>query len=196
MIEQEMEGRQALTPVEQRDQLGYARHRRGVRGSGSRDGFSRSGEVIIDMDLAIRDSAAVIEVGSMPTIECDRPQMRQLFQNLISNALKLRSDFAPVIRIETFPAETPDHAGAADGNPWVTVRITDNGIGFEPRHANMIFAAFQRLHGRGKYAGSGIGLTLCRRICERHFGFIKTSSVPGKGTEFNVTLPSRQPPRQ
>lgn len=149
-------------------------------------------EVLLDLAITIREADGVVQVGEMPSIECDRGQMKQLFQNLISNAMKFRRG-APVVRIATTTAVAPPFKGAARGAPWVSVSVVDNGIGFAARYAEKIFSPFERLHGRGKYAGSGIGLTLCRRICERHFGSITTESTPDVGTAFTITLPSRQP---
>ena len=88
---------------------------------------------------------------------------------------------------ERLPADAP--GGVAS---W-RIRVADNGVGFDEQYLDRIFAPFQRLHGRGKYEGSGIGLPLCRRICERHFGSITTKSEPNAGTEFEITLPTRQP---
>jgi two-component system, LuxR family, sensor kinase FixL len=149
-------------------------------------------EVLVDMELVSREAGSTLTAGPMPTIECDRPQMRQLFQNLISNAIKFRREVPSIISLSMSPADVPAFVGAAAGAPWVAIKVQDNGIGFEERHAQVIFDPFQRLHGRGKFEGSGIGLTLCRRICERHFGFLTAESSPNVGTVFTILLPTRR----
>jgi signal transduction histidine kinase len=112
--------------------------------------------------------------------------VRQLFQNLIANALKFRrSDVVTSIQVGTFEAE----AAAALGLPLVGICVSDNGIGFESRHAEVIFQPLERLHGRSTYAGSGMGLALARRIVERHGGTIYAEGTPGQGSRFCLTLP-------
>ena len=135
-------------------------------------------EVVADLEHPIADASATVEVGELPTVPVDDTQIRQLFQNLISNALKFRREDVPaVVRIE----------GDVRGR-FAEIRVSDNGIGFEQRHASRIFRVFERLHGRSEYAGTGIGLALCRRIAERHGGTISAKSAPGEGATFTVTL--------
>lgn len=141
-------------------------------------------DVIGDVEVAIRDAGASVALGSLPTIEADPVQMRQLFQNLIANALKFRQrDVVPRI---TISAEAPS-AGT------VVIAVSDNGIGFEPRHADRIFGMFHRLHPRAAYDGSGIGLALCRTIVAGHCGTITAIGRPGAGATFRVALPAVQP---
>ena len=110
----------------------------------------------------------------------DEPQIRQLLQNLISNAIKFhRPDVPPVVRVDS------DDQRPVCGE----FSVSDNGIGFDPRYANRIFRVFERLHGRGEYPGTGIGLALCRKIAERHGGSVTVDSTPGEGSVFTVTLP-------
>jgi signal transduction histidine kinase len=144
--------------------------------------------------------------------------MRQLLQNLIGNALKFhREGVPPVVRVEC-RASGSIHRDAHDGQdrrgepcPFdhpvhpvhpcefarvpdaVELTVSDNGIGFEEKYLDRIFAPFQRLHGRGEYEGTGIGLAICRKIVERHGGSITARSTPGGGAEFIITLPVRQP---
>jgi light-regulated signal transduction histidine kinase (bacteriophytochrome) len=139
-------------------------------------------DVLEDLDDSVRGSGAVVRVGALPTISADAPQMRQLLQNLISNALKFTRDgVSPEVDIT---------ATVDDGR--VTLVVRDNGIGFEPQYAVRIFRVFERLHGRGAYPGTGIGLALCRKIAERHGGTVIADSVPGQGSIFTVTMQTQR----
>jgi signal transduction histidine kinase len=112
--------------------------------------------------------------------------MRQLFLNLLSNALKFQPpDALPVVKIQ---ARTYN---LASGEEMCELIVVDNGIGFEERYLEKIFAVFQRLHGRTEYEGTGVGLAVCRRITDRHHGTITAKSEPGQGSTFIVTLPLR-----
>ena len=143
-------------------------------------------EVVADLETAIAESGGVVEIGPLPTIEADPLQMRQLLQNLLGNALKYRhADRTPVVRL-----------GSTDrGGPQCIITVSDNGIGFSDAHASKIFRMFVRLHGRGQYDGSGIGLAICRKIVERHNGTITATSIAGQGATFTVTLPVKQAAR-
>jgi signal transduction histidine kinase len=135
--------------------------------------------VLEDLELEVERAGAVVHVGELPTIDADELQLRQLMQNLISNALKFRREgVVPEVDID---------AKTSDGAVEITVR--DNGIGFEPQYAGRIFRVFERLHGRSRYQGTGIGLALCRKIAERHGGTIVAESEPGVGSTFTVRLP-------
>jgi signal transduction histidine kinase len=140
-----------------------------------------AGEVLEDLEAQVESAGAVIRVGALPTIEADSLQMRQLMQNLISNAIKFRRPgVTPEIDVEaTIRAE------------WVELTVSDNGIGFEPQYSHRIFRVFERLHGRSEYPGTGIGLALCRKIAERHGGTVIAEGDPGAGARFTVTLPVR-----
>ena len=138
-------------------------------------------EVLSDLETRISASDGVVEVGDLPTIQADPIQMHQLLQNLISNALKFhKEDEKPVVKVFQ---EFTDHP------KQVTIIVEDNGIGFEQEYADRIFQPFQRLHGVGRYEGSGIGLAICRRIVERHSGAIAAKSEPGNGARFTIQLP-------
>ena len=110
--------------------------------------------------------------------------MRQLFQNLIGNALKFhRPDTPPVIQVAA-------HVTTKNNKPKeYVIEVTDNGVGFDEKYLDRIFAVFQRLHGRDQYEGTGIGLAVCRKIVERHNGTITATSTPGSGSKFIVTFP-------
>jgi light-regulated signal transduction histidine kinase (bacteriophytochrome) len=127
----------------------------------------------------IRDMDGVVETGELPTVHADTRQLEQVFQNLISNGLKFRAEGrSPRVRID---------AARRDADWLFTVR--DNGIGIEQGYAERVFEMFQRLHPVGRYAGSGIGLTLVKKIVERHGGTVWFESEPGRGTTFYFTLP-------
>lgn len=145
-------------------------------------------EVCGTLELQIEESGAKITVGQLGSIDADRIQMAQLFQNLLGNALKYRrADTPPIIKIER-------DLSAGQENNMLYLICQDNGIGFEMQYAQQIFEAFKRLHGRAEYSGSGIGLAVCRRIVERHGGTIYATSEPGAGTcmHFSLRLTHKQ----
>lgn len=146
--------------------------------------------VLDDLEVQVRETGARIDVGSLPTLVADAAQMRILFQNLVSNALKFhKAGVAPVVRVH----ETPSLDSPSDGPVRRDIVVEDEGIGFDPTYAERIFGAFQRLHGQGEYQGSGVGLAICRRITDQHGGSITATSRPGQGTRFTVTLPEVPP---
>ena len=146
------------------------------------------GHVLIDLDVSIRETTAKIDVGELPVLRADPTQMRQLFQNLISNALKFRrSDEPPRVTICTEEIER----GSGSGDDTYRIVVEDNGIGFDDKYADRVFAPFQRL--QKSYEGTGIGLAICRRIAERHHGSISVRSEPGRGARFTIELPRVQP---
>jgi light-regulated signal transduction histidine kinase (bacteriophytochrome) len=115
----------------------------------------------------------------MPTVPCDGAQHTQVFQNLMGNAVKFcRTDTVPIVKV---------FAAREDG-AW-RFSVQDNGIGIEPKYFDRIFQMFQRLHGRDEYAGTGIGLALCRKIVERHGGRMRVESAQGSGATFSFTIP-------
>jgi signal transduction histidine kinase len=135
-------------------------------------------DVLDDLSELVQGTGARVEVGPLPTINGDATQLRQLIQNLLSNALKFRREgVEPYVRVA---------AGVESG--WLTLTVADNGIGFEEQYRIRIFRVFERLHGRGAYPGTGIGLALCRKIAERHGGTVVAEGVLGEGATFTVTL--------
>ncbi len=145
-------------------------------------------EVVGDLEARISEAGGLVEIGDLPTIEADPTQMRQLLQNLIGNALKFHGDEKPVVKVYgRSAAHGPSHDGLYQ------IFVEDNGIGFDEKYLDRIFTPFQRLHGRGTYEGTGIGLAICRKIVDRHGGSITAKSAPGKGSTFIVTLPVKQP---
>jgi PAS domain S-box-containing protein len=136
-------------------------------------------EVVHDLELRIQQLGAEVTIEALPVLDADPSQMHQLIQNLISNGLKFhRPDTQPRVKI----SGKVIHA-------FAEIVVSDDGIGFEERYAERIFTMFERLHGRGTYEGTGIGLAICRKIAQRHGGDIQARSVPGEGSSFIVTLP-------
>jgi signal transduction histidine kinase len=147
-------------------------------------------EVLSDLEVRIEQTKGQVEVRALPVIEADPIQMRQLFQNLIGNALKFhRPDVPPAVRVYAEPL-----SGVGDGAPRCRIAVEDNGTGFDEKFRDRLFNIFQRLHTRAEYEGTGIGLAVCRKIVERHGGAIAAESPPGTGARFVVTLPVRRPP--
>lgn len=171
------------------DLLEFSRAQQGDRHFEQVDLKLIASQVLEDLEQQIADAGANVEVGDLPTIEADRTHMRQLIQNLVSNAIKFRhKDRKPEISIEW--ANPPGRQGEMSPVPEIVVR--DNGIGIEPKHRRRIFEVFQRLHGRTEYEGTGVGLAVCRRIAERMGGRIRAEANPGGGSAFRVFLPARQ----
>ena len=139
-------------------------------------------DATVDLEGSIQKAGAQVEIGPLPTVNGDPYQLRQLFQNLIANAVKYhRAGVKPVIKV---------HGESDDGKCCIFVE--DNGIGFDEKYLEKIFQPFQRLHGKDEYQGTGIGLAICRKIVERHGGTITANSNPGRGSTFIITLPLKQ----
>jgi PAS domain S-box-containing protein len=137
--------------------------------------------ILKNLEIAIKESGAIIELGYLPDhIVVDKTQISQLFQNLTGNALKFCRNRKPEIKI----------SAEDDGKCWV-FSFKDNGIGIEPEYFERIFVIFQRLHGKAEYAGTGIGLAICKKIVLRHDGDIWVNSEPDKGSTFYFTIPKR-----
>ncbi|KRD08885.1 PAS domain-containing sensor histidine kinase [Flavobacterium sp. Root901] len=145
-------------------------------------------EVIEDLEIIIADKKAKIIIGQLPPIKASKVQIRQLFGNLITNAIKYSKDaVAPLIEIyqaENLNAEMPNQ-----NTKFVKIQIKDNGIGMESSHLLKIFTIFQRLHARNEYSGNGIGLAICKKIMENHSGNITVESKLNEGTTFNLYFP-------
>lgn len=151
-------------------------------------------EVLDDLAEGIEQTAARTDVGELPKLNADPLQMRQLFQNLIANALKFqRPGVPPLVTIRadlwgSLPADADPPPPPGVGH---RITVADNGIGFDQSFAERVFELFQRLHGRGEYEGTGIGLAICRKIVQRHGGTITARSREGVGTSFIIDLPVR-----
>ena len=134
---------------------------------------------LANLRLVIEESGASVACGPLPTLNADGSQLAQLFQNLISNAIKFRGSNSPCVQI----------GAERQGEEWV-FHVRDNGIGIAPEHFERIFLMFQRLHSNKQYPGTGIGLTICKKIVEHHGGRIWVESGQGKGTVFYFTIPT------
>lgn len=143
-----------------------------------------------DLSQVIEESRSQFLVNTFPTLNADPLQMRQLFYNLIANALKFSAKSSqPTVTVEVELCDKPDICSKQESSSWYKFIVTDNGIGFEEEFADKIFAPFQRLHSKSEYAGTGIGLAICRRIVERHGGAIIAEGEVGKGSVFTLYLP-------
>lgn len=145
-------------------------------------------EVVIDLETLIQATHGKVTIEPLPTIEADPLQMRQMLQNLLSNALKFhKPGVPPVVNISA-----QAQVDAQTGEELYLIAVKDNGIGFDEKYLDRIFTVFQRLHGRGEYEGTGIGLAVVRKIVARHGGTITARSSVGEGSTFLATLPVRQ----
>jgi len=153
-------------------------------------------EVTADLETRIEEAGGRVEMDELPTLDADPMQMRQLMQNLISNSLKyFRADVPPIVRIsnKTFEEDIAGSRSTSDlPRRFCQISVADNGIGFDEKYLDRIFNVFQRLHKKGEYEGTGVGLAICRKIVDRHGGTITAHSIPGAGATFVVNLPINQ----
>lgn len=152
-------------------------------GTKGRDLQATSSEVALDTALlnlrgAVEDSGAVVTHDALPIVMADPVQLVQLFQNLVGNAIKYQNPQTPRVNIS---------ADQTSPRVW-TFAVKDNGLGIDPQYFERIFGMFQRLHKRDEFAGTGIGLAICKKIVERHGGTIWVESTPGEGSTFRFTL--------
>jgi light-regulated signal transduction histidine kinase (bacteriophytochrome) len=136
------------------------------------------GDVLAGLEQRVAETGATISVGELPSIKGAQDELGRVFQNLILNALKFRSEAPPEIHVDA----------ERNGIAWV-FSIRDNGIGIDPEQAERIFEMFQRLHGRDQYAGTGMGLAIVKRIVERHGGRVWAEQADGGGTVFRFSVP-------
>jgi PAS domain S-box-containing protein len=135
-------------------------------------------QAIANLQASIKENGAAVTHDQLPTVMADTTQMVQLFQNLVGNAVKFHGERQPKVHVKA----------ARNGTEWI-FSVRDNGIGIDPQYFDRIFVIFHRLHGRGEYPGTGIGLAICKKIIERHKGRIWVESQPGKGATFYFTIP-------
>ena len=149
-------------------------------------------EVLSELELKIEETGASIDRSPLPELTVNPSQIKQLFNNLLHNALKfIRKDVLPVISIHCEPVR-PEEKFRHKLKPHIAyhrITVSDNGIGFDAQYTEKIFQIFQRLHGKSDYPGSGIGLAICRKIADNHKGVIFAESEPGKGSRFSIILP-------
>jgi light-regulated signal transduction histidine kinase (bacteriophytochrome) len=162
------------------DLLTYSRV--GTRGAAFKPSSAREAldAALYNLRLSIEECGAVVTCDPLPVITADRTQMTQVFQNLIGNALKFRGERTPAIAVSS----------RHENGSWI-FSIEDNGIGIEPQYFDRIFIIFQRLHSREQYDGTGIGLSVVKKIIERHAGRIWVESTYGKGSTFYFSIPNR-----
>jgi light-regulated signal transduction histidine kinase (bacteriophytochrome) len=146
-------------------------------------------EIVTELEVQIEKNNAQINIDKLPVINAVPSLMRQLFYNLISNAIKFRKEGVdPIIRIES---RIRIGGNGADKN-YYNIVVSDNGIGFDPKYKEEIFLVFKRLHSYHEFEGSGVGLSICKRIVEKHNGYIMAESTPGEGSTFIIELPEVQ----
>ena len=149
-----------------------------------------------DLEIAIAENSAQITVGLLPTIKGNRRHLQQLFQNLIENAVKYKkphstsevtisSELIQQNAVKTFPENI-----SLENIPYYLIEISDNGIGFDPQNADRIFDVFTRLHGNSDYNGTGVGLSIVRKVAENHRGYIWAESNLGQGSRFKLMIPA------
>jgi signal transduction histidine kinase len=145
--------------------------------------------VIQDFELLIDEKNVSITCDQLPVVRGSKRQLHQLFYNLISNSIKFNNT-DPVIRIKAnVLSELPKELDNGSAHRYHEISITDNGIGFEPTYSQQIFQLFGRLHNRKDYGGTGIGLSLCKKIVENHNGAVTATSEKGFGSTFTIYLP-------
>jgi light-regulated signal transduction histidine kinase (bacteriophytochrome) len=159
------------------DLLTYSRLGREERPLEPTDSRAAVDRALANLEASIKDRGAVVAIGQLPTVMGNFSQLTQLFQNLVGNGLKFCKENQPEIHVDA------ERSGA----DWI-FSVRDNGIGIDPQYRDRIFLIFQRLHKREEYAGTGIGLAICRKVVEHHGGRIWVESEPGKGATFRFTL--------
>jgi PAS domain S-box-containing protein len=151
-------------------------------------------ELVEDFELLVAETGAQIHCAELPALEVNRGQMRQVFQNILSNALKFtRPGIPPQINItcRRLRDKSFDSPGQQDG-PYILIAIEDNGIGFDEKYLSNVFALFERLNSKDRYEGTGIGMAVAKKIIDKHDGLLTASSGPGKGARFEIVLPVMQ----
>lgn len=146
--------------------------------------------VLSDMDPLIKQKNAVITFSQLPKLTVYPSMVKLLFQHLINNSLKFsHKNIEPVIKITAIMGTPDEVTDKLKVNKYWRINIQDNGLGFEQQYADQVFTLFKRLHGNAEYSGTGVGLSICKKIVEEHKGYISTTSIPNKGTTFTISLP-------
>ena len=150
-------------------------------------------EAIAELEMDIEKTGGRIEIGNLPVLSAIPGLMRQLFYNLFSNALKFRrNSVPPVIRVGAEKIRVESLRGIKNSD-YFKIIVSDNGIGFDPRYADEIFLVFKGLHSHHEFEGTGVGLSICKKIVEKHNGSITAESKPGESSRFIIVLPEHQP---
>jgi len=176
------------------DLLAYSHVSKGVPEMEEIDLNKKVKTVLEDLELEVQEKSAIIKLNQLPKIKGHRRQIQQLFQNLIGNALKYsRPGVPPEITINASIAKgndvMPNLSAEEGGKDFHFITVKDNGVGFEQKDADRIFNMFIRLHGSAEYRGTGVGLSIARKVVENHRGYISAESQPGKGSTFKILLP-------
>lgn len=169
------------------DLLSYSKIRKEVTSFEQVSLQKAAGIALQDLELTIKEKQAKVTVDALPVIEGDFSQLTQVFQNIVSNALKYSKEQEP-LQLHIYPV--------TDNTGMVHLHFKDNGIGFDTRYLPKMFTLFQRLHGKDEYEGTGFGLAICKKIVDLHNGVIDAVSEPGKGADFIVSLPETQNKKQ
>ncbi len=177
------------------DLLKFSKHTNDIYGFEKTDLNEILKEVLSDIEHHIQKKEAKIFAGELPVIWGIPSQIRQLFQNLISNSLKFtRENFLPEIYIKSEKIDGVTIEGLNNefvNNTFYKIHVSDNGIGFDPKYAEDIFVVFKRLHSYHEFEGTGIGLSICKKIVDKHNGYIKAESKLNEGSTFIVILPEK-----
>jgi signal transduction histidine kinase len=177
------------------DLLKFSRHTNDILDFEQTDLNELLNDVLSDMEIDIQKRDAKVTAGDLPTIYAIPSQIRQLFQNLISNSLKFcKDDCTPEVHIQTEVVKgalIPGLDRKLYENTFYKIYIRDNGIGFDSKYAEEIFVVFKRLHSYHEFEGTGIGLSICKKIVEKHKGFISAESSLNEGSTFIITLPEK-----
>lgn len=178
------------------DLLSFSRHSISSSDFRKTDLSTIISDVKTELEIEIEKTKAVIQIHNLPVIWGIPSLVQQLFYNLLSNAMKFRKkDVPPVITISSIHQRSSDLTKFLS-NPvaseYAVIRVEDNGIGFDDSYSNEIFRVFKRLHSYHEYEGSGVGLSICKKIIEKHLGFINASGAPGQGAVFTLGFPNRE----
>ncbi len=177
------------------DLLSFSRHSLNISDFKKTDLNLLVKEAVNELEFEIEKTNAHIHVDNLPTITAIPNLLQQLFYNLISNAIKFRKkNVSPQVNIFVEKINQPEislFTKTPHSNSYYKITVSDNGIGFDNMHAEEIFRVFKRLHSYHEFEGTGVGLSICKKIIEKHNGFIKAESVPGKGSAFIIGLPEK-----
>ena len=178
------------------DLLSFSRHSLAASDFKKTDLNTLVKEAMTELEIEIEKTHTQIHMDELPIIQVIPSLMQQLFYNLINNAIKFRKkNTSPVINIHAEKMRQPEinqYTNGSHNNGYYKITITDNGIGFDDKHADEIFVVFKRLHSYHEFEGTGVGLSICKKIVEKHNGFIVAKSEPDKGSSFIIGLPQKR----